>query len=151
MSTFIGNIEAKLDSKGRVFIPAVYRKALQSAVKQVVVLRKDPDNNCLTVYPELVWEQKLADLKSRLDEWDAVDQLLLMQFVSDAEVLELDSQGRVLVPKKYLQQIGAESDVMFVGSVDRFAIWSKASFEGAKLPSADFAKLLREKMKKISE
>jgi MraZ protein len=148
MSTFIGNIEAKADVKGRVFIPASYRKMLALTERNVVVMRKDPDNNCLVIYPEAVWNTKLEDFKSKLDEWDAQDQMLLMQFVSDAEWLEVDAQGRVLIQKKYLQQIGAESDMLFVGGVDRFALWAKGAYEAAKFSSADFAKLLREKMTK---
>jgi len=151
MSTFIGNIEAKADVKGRIFIPASYRKLLSFADKNVVVMRKDPDNNCLVIYPENVWTKKLDDLKSKLDEWDEQDQMLLMQFVSDAEWLDVDSQGRVLIQKKYLQQIGVDSEVLFVGGVDRFAIWSKAAYESAKFSSADFARLLREKMSRKQE
>jgi MraZ protein len=151
MSTFIGNIEAKADVKGRVFIPASYRKLLALGERNVVVMRKDPDNNCLVIYPETVWNAKLENLKSNLDEWDPQEQMMLMQFVSDAEWLEVDSQGRVLIQKKYLQQIGVESDLVFVGGVDRFSIWNKETFEATKLSSADFAKLLREKMKKKTE
>jgi MraZ protein len=151
MSTFIGNIEAKVDVKGRVFIPASYRKLLSFPERSVVVMRKDPDNNCLVIYPVNVWEQKLNELKSTLDEWNEQDQLILMQFVSDAEWLDVDAQGRVLIQKKYLQQIGVESDVLFVGSIDRFSVWSKSVYETAKLPSADFARLLREKMSRKSE
>jgi len=146
MSTFIGNIEAKADVKGRIFIPASYRKLLSFPNKNVIVMRKDPDNNCLVIYPENVWEKKLADLKSKLDEWDEQDQMLLMQFVSDAEWLDVDTQGRVLIQKKYLQQIGVETDVLFVGGVDRFSIWSKSVYNTSKFSSQDFARLLHEKM-----
>lgn len=151
MSTFIGNIEAKVDIKGRIFIPSSYRKLLSFPEKSVVVMRKDPDNNCLVIYPEKVWEDKLNELKSTLDEWNEQDQLILMQFVSDAEWLDVDSQGRVLIQKKYLQQIGVESDVLFVGGVDRFTVWSKSVYNAAKLPATDFARLLREKMSRKPE
>ncbi len=151
MSTFIGNIEAKIDVKGRVFIPAAYRRMLASGERNVVVMRKDPDNNCLVIYPENIWNQKLEDFKRNLDEWDPIDQMLLMQFVSDAEWLDVDSQGRVLIQKKYLQMIDVEAEVLFVGGVDRFALWSKDGYESAKLSSADFARLLRERMKKKPE
>lgn len=150
MSTFIGNIEAKVDVKGRVFIPAPYRKILSFTDKSVVVMRKDPDNNCLVIYPEKVWENKLDELKLVLDEWNEQDQLLLMQFVSDAEWLDVDSQGRVLIQKKYLQQIGVESDALFVGGVDRFTIWSPSVYASTKLSSEDFARLLRQKMTKTN-
>jgi MraZ protein len=72
--------------------------------------------------------------------------MILMQFVSDAVCVEVDSQGRILIPRKYLDEIGLKSDALFVGSVDRFALWAKDEFESSKMNAADFAKTLREKM-----
>lgn len=152
MSTFIGKYEAKADVKGRIFIPSAYRKLLPDGEKEHVVMRKDTDNECLVIFPEHIWNEKAEDFKLKLDEWNPTDQLLLMQFVSDAEWLDIDSQGRVLISKKNLQVIGIENaDVLFVGMIDRFAIWSKARYEKAKLPSVDFALLLKERMMKKIE
>lgn len=149
MSTFIGKYEAKADVKGRIFIPSAYRKLLPNGEKERVVIRKDAENDCLVLFPEQVWNEKVEDFKSRLDEWNPVDQLLLMQFVSDAEWLDIDSQGRVLISKKNLQAIGVENaEVLFVGMIDRFAVWSKTRYEKAKLSSSDFAALLKERMMK---
>lgn len=150
MATFIGNIEAKLDAKGRVFVPVTYRKLLVYREKEQLVVRKDPDMNCLILYPENVWNKKVETLQANLDEWNFEDQMLLSQFVSDAEWLDMDSQGRILLNKKMLQLIQAESEVLFVGMLDRIAIWSKEGYEQTKFSSADFAKRLSEKMKKTS-
>jgi MraZ protein len=147
MSTFIGKYEARADVKGRIFIPSAYRKLLPDGERERIVMRRDAENDCMVLFPEHVWNEKVKDLKSKLDEWNPTDQLLLMQFVSDAEWLDIDSQGRVLISKKNLQTIGIEnSEVLFVGMIDRFAVWSKARYELVKLPSANFAALLKEKM-----
>ena len=70
-----------------------------------------------------------------------------MQFVSDAEWLEIDSQGRVLISKKYLESIGIENnEVLFVGMMDRFAVWGRTRYENAKYSTKEFAERLREKM-----
>jgi len=149
MSTFIGKYELKADAKGRVFIPSAYRRLLPDTHREQVVMRKDAENACLIIYPVPVWNAKLEEFKSKLDEWDPVDQLLLMQFVSEAEWLDIDSQGRVLITKKHLQAIEIEnSEVLFVGMIDRFAVWSKAKYEQSSLSAADFAALLKEKMTK---
>lgn len=55
MIRFLGNIEAKTDTKGRVFIPAGFRKQLQAASEERLVLRKDVFQDCLILYPESVW------------------------------------------------------------------------------------------------
>ena len=53
MIQFLGNIEAKADAKGRVFIPATFRKQLQAASEERLVLRKDVYQDCLVLYPEV--------------------------------------------------------------------------------------------------
>jgi MraZ protein len=147
MSTFIGKYEAKADIKGRIFIPSAYRKLLPDGERERIVMRKDAENDCMILFPEHVWTKKVEDFKSKLDEWNPQDQLLLMQFVSDAEWLDIDSQGRVLISKKNLQTIGIEnSEVLFVGMIDRFAVWSKSRYEQVKISPADFAAMLKEKM-----
>ncbi len=147
MSTFIGKYEAKADVKGRVFIPSVYRKLLSEADRERLVLRRDTDNDCLILYPGSVWNAKVEQLKSVLDEWNPDDQLLLMQFVSEAEWLDIDSQGRVLVSKRHLQEIGIESsDILFVGMIDRIALWGQSNYEKAGMSRQQVAVMLKEKM-----
>jgi MraZ protein len=147
MSTFIGKYEAKADVKGRIFIPSAYRKILPEGEKARIVMRKDAENDCMILFPESVWNEKVQAFKSKLDEWNPIDQLLLMQFVSDAEWLDIDSQGRVLISKKNLHAIGVENaEVLFVGMVDRFAVWSKSRYEQIKMSPVDFAALLKERM-----
>lgn len=147
MSTFIGNIEARLDDKGRIFIPAAYRKILAEEDSKRIVMRRDTDNACLIFYPESVWNEKVSTLRNALDEWDPEDQLLLMQFMSDAEFLETDAQGRILLQRKNLETIGAQQDVVFVGMLDRFAIWNPSTFAEKKMDQHDLAERIRIKMK----
>ena len=129
MKTFLGKIDAKLDAKGRVFVPSVFRKVLSEEERERVVVRMEADEKYLVVYPESVWNRQVVELQSKLNEWDPEDQMLLMQFVGDAEVLEFDAQGRVLLPKRLQVRMGLESEVVFVGMVDRIAMWNKSMYE----------------------
>lgn len=149
MSNFIGKYEAKSDVKGRIFIPSVYRKLLPDGDRERLVLRRDTVNDCIILYPVSVWNEKVEAFKSKLDEWNPVDQMLLMQFVSEAEWLDIDSQGRVLINKKHLQLLSIDNgEVLFIGMIDRFALWSKAGFDKASLNTQDFADLLKDRMMK---
>ena len=152
MSTFIGKYEAKADVKGRIFIPSAYRKLLPDGEREKVVMRRDAENECMILYPEHVWNAKVEQLKATLDEWNPADQMLLMQFVADAEWLDIDSQGRVLIAKRHLQSISVEnSELLFVGMIDRFAVWCKNRYEQSKMSQTDFAKILKERTMKQSE
>ena len=129
MKTFLGKIDVKLDAKGRVFVPSVFRKVLSEEERERVVVRMEADEKYLLVYPESVWNRQVVELQSKLNEWDPEDQMLLMQFVGDAEVLEFDAQGRVLLPKRLQMRMGLENEIVFVGMVDRIAMWNKSVYE----------------------
>ena len=129
MKTFLGKIEAKIDVKGRVFVPSVFRKVFSEEDRERVVVRMEADEKYLVVYPESVWNKQVLDLQSKLNEWDPEDQMLLMQFVGDAEMLDFDAQGRVLLPKRLQTRLGGDSELIFVGMVDRIALWSKFMYE----------------------
>lgn len=129
MKTFLGKIEAKIDVKGRVFVPSVFRKVFSEEDRERVVVRMEADEKYLVVYPESVWNKQVLDLQSKLNEWDPEDQMLLMQFVGDAEMLDFDTQGRVLLSKRLQTRLGGGSELVFVGMVDRIALWSKSVYE----------------------
>ena len=80
---FLGNIEAKVDAKGRVFLPAAFRKVMQSSGEEQVVVRKDVFQDCLVIYPESVWNEQVDALRSRLNRWNKQHQQIYRQFVSD--------------------------------------------------------------------
>lgn len=129
MKTFLGKIDAKLDAKGRVFVPSVFRKVLSEEEKERIVVRMEADEKYLLVYPESVWNKQVLDLQLKLNEWDPEDQMLLMQFVGDAEMLDFDAQGRVLLPKRLQSRLGGDSELVFVGMVDRIALWGKSKYD----------------------
>ena len=143
MSTFIGNITGRIDEKGRIFVPANYRKILAEMDSKRIVMRRDTDNECIIFYPEQVWNIKVTTLRNALDDWNPEDQMLLMQFMADAEFLETDNQGRILIAKKDLESISAQQDVVFVGLFDRFALWSPDKFEQKKIDQHDLADRIR--------
>ena len=140
-----------MDEKGRIFIPAAYRKILAEAESKRIVMRRDTDNECLMFYPEAVWNEKVETLRAALDEWDPEDQLILMQFMADAEYMDLDGQGRILLQKKNLETIGAQQDVLFVGMLNRFALWTPENFAAKRLSQSELAARLRAKMKRKNE
>ena len=143
---FLGNIEAKMDAKGRAFLPAVFRKILQAGSEERLVLRKDVFQPCLVLYPESVWNEQMDALRQRLNRWNKQHQQVFRQFVSEVEVLTLDGNGRFLVPKRYLRMADIEQDVKFVGMGDTIEIWSNAKAEQCQMNPENFGKALEELM-----
>lgn len=121
---FLGNIEAKTDAKGRAFLPAVFRKVLQASGEENLVLRKDVFQSCLVLYPESVWNARLDLLKSQLKPWKPAHQQMFRQFVSEAEVVTLDGNGRFLISKRLQRVAGISQSLQFIGMDDTIEIWS---------------------------
>ena len=119
MNQFLGNFEAKADAKGRIFVPAAFRKLLQSQGEEWFVLRKDIFQNCLVLYPGSVWEKEIEILRSKLNKWNKTEQQVFRQFVLDAERLEMDGNGRILVSKRYLELAEIDTHVRFLGVDNR--------------------------------
>ncbi len=151
---FLGNIEAKMDAKGRAFLPAVFRKMLLSDGNGTVnadhslrlVLRKDVFQPCLVLYPESVWNEQMDALRQRLNRWNKQHQQVFRQFVSEVEVVTLDGNGRFLVPKRYLRMADIEQDVKFVGMGDTIEIWSCQQAEANQMGPEEFGETLEELM-----
>lgn len=126
---FLGNIEAKTDTKGRAFLPAVFRKVLQASSEENLVLRKDVFQKCLVIYPESVWNERLDQLKQQLHPWKQAHQQMFRQFVSEAEVVTLDGNGRFLISKRLQKIAEIDQDIQFIGMDDTIEIWSPTNLE----------------------
>lgn len=148
---FLGNIEAKTDAKGRVFLPAVFRKVLQASGGENLVMRKDVFQNCLVLYPESVWNEQMDTLRRKLSRWNATHQLIFRQFVSDVELLTLDGNGRFLIPKRYLKMAQIDQTVKFVGMGDTIEIWRSTESDEPFMEAAAFGQALESIMDSTTE
>lgn len=142
MLQFLGNIEAKVDAKGRVFVPAIFRKRLQNSGEDFLVLRKDIFQECSVLYPGTVWEKEIETLRNRLSKWNREQQQIFRQFVLDAEKLEIDANGRILISKRYLEMISVDGEVRFLGLDNTIEIWAKRSLERPFIEPDEFASKL---------
>lgn len=126
---FLGNIEAKTDAKGRVFLPATFRKVLQQEGVEQLVLRKDVHEKCLVLYPETVWNEQMDAMRRRLNRWNRQQQQVFRHFVSDVETVTLDGNGRFLISRRCQEMAGIEQSVCFIGVGDTIEIWSQAEYD----------------------
>ncbi|MBP3767139.1 MAG: division/cell wall cluster transcriptional repressor MraZ [Prevotella sp.] len=135
---FLGNIEAKTDTKGRAFLPATFRKILQAAGEERLVMRKDIHQPCLVLYPESVWNEQMDALRQRLNRWNKQHQQVFRQYVSEVEVLTLDGNGRFLISKRYQKLAAIEQDIKFIGMGDTIEIWSKQLIDQSQMQPEEF-------------
>ena len=121
---FTGNIDAKTDAKGRLFLPATFRRILQEESEERLILRRDVFQSCLVLYPESVWNKQVDALAERAGMFDRRGRDMLRRFVADSETVTLDANGRFLVPKRYLAMAGIQNEVRFIGVDNTIEVWA---------------------------
>lgn len=126
---FTGNIDAKMDGKGRVFLPAAFRKILLREEIEGLILRRDIFQQCLVLYPENVWNVQVDKVARRASHFDRNGRAALRGFVAGAESITIDGNGRILIPRRYCDAVGLGNDVRFIGMDDTIEIWNRQKAE----------------------
>ena len=137
MPSLIGNNDAKLDTKGRVFMPAAFRRQLGDA--KGFVLRKSLFGDCLVLYPEATWDEMIETLRRKLNRFNRREEQVFRQFVAEADRVEMEDNGRMLIPRRYLTAGGSGQDVRFVGCDTTIEMWPQNRLEENFLPAGEFA------------
>lgn len=128
---FRGINAVNLDAKGRMAIPSRYRLTLESAAKGQVVVTIDTDETCLLLYPLSEWEQIESQIQA-LPSFNPAARRIQRLIVGHATELELDANGRILLPKLLREYAQLEKSVVLVGQGKKFEVWSEASWNGRR-------------------
>lgn len=122
---FKGTYEYRIDAKGRLPVPAPFRRQLElDGQAHLIATALD---QCLGVYTSVEWsrlEQQLISMPS----FEKNSKALMRRLASQAADCVLDQQGRILVPPILRRAIGLEKDVVIVGVLNRFEIWPPAAW-----------------------
>ncbi|ARP96449.1 division/cell wall cluster transcriptional repressor MraZ [Bordetella genomosp. 13] len=130
---FQGSSALTMDAKGRISIPTRHRDALTAQADGRLTLTRHPDG-CLLVYPRPEWEKKREQIAAFPMSARSLQRLLL----GNAQDVEIDGSGRVLVAPELRNAAGMTRDVMLLGMGTHFELWDAASL--ALREEADLAK-----------
>ena len=144
---FTGNIDAKTDEKGRVFIPAQFRKLLQQEGLEAMILRKDIFQQCLVLYPESVWDNMVDSITAKTSPFDPRGRAALRGFVAGAERIGIDTNGRILIPRRYLDSAEIGNEVRFIGMDNSIELWNREKAEQLLCSPEELAESLELLMK----
>ena len=121
---FQGSSALTLDAKGRMSIPARYRDALLAEEQGCLTLTRHPDG-CLMLYPRTTWVAKRAQIAALPASARPLQRLLL----GNAQDVEMDGAGRILVAPELRMAAGLSRDVMLLGLGSNFELWDRAQWE----------------------
>lgn len=129
---FIGEYQHALDSKNRMIVPSKLREELGNKF----VITKGLDG-CLYAYPQDEWknlEEKMKTLP--LTNRDA--RSFVRFFFAGACEIEMDKQGRGLIPQNLKEYAGIEKEIVSIGVLTRVEIWSKERWQEYNDSNVDF-------------
>lgn len=124
MTMFMGEYNHTIDAKGRLIVPAKFREQLG----EVFVITNGNDG-CLSIYSKEDWDLVLENLKALPGNRDKRE--IIRKVVAQANEVELDKQGRILVPQSLRESAGLEKDVVLAGVIDKIEVWDKTKWEAA--------------------
>lgn len=116
---FLGEYDHSVDTKGRMAIPAKFREELAEGL----VVTRGFDQNLL-VYPLSAWREVAARVNALPMGQPATRNLRRLLFASAAD-LELDKQGRILLPANLREYAGIGTEAIVAGMDSFLEIWSK--------------------------
>ena len=146
MNYLIGTYECKIDVKGRLLIPSAFKKQLAPVIPKGFVLKRAVFQNCLELYPLEQWEELIKKVNS-LNRFKKKNNDFIRRFTAGVKFIELDSNGRLLIPRDLIEFSNIKRDVTLSTSVNIIEIWDKSSYEKAIADSRDdFAQLAEEVM-----
>ena len=141
MATFIGDYTCKVDAKGRIILPAAFKKQMPADAQDHFVVRKDIFDRCLVLYSIEDWNRQLDKIRSRINPYNREHNLFLRNFFKGTAELSLDNNNRLLIPRRLMEIAGIERDVVLAGQDGRVEIWAADLYEKIDMPPEDFANL----------
>ncbi|MCF8369129.1 MAG: division/cell wall cluster transcriptional repressor MraZ [Bacteroidales bacterium] len=138
--------ECKADSKGRVMLPGGLKKELSPVLNEGFVIKKSVFYNCLELYPRSEWNEEMTGV-DKLNRFVKKNVDFIRKFMAGVKPVELDNNGRFLIPKDLLVFAKISKDIVMTSQINKIEIWDKQSYESVLGDnSVDFGTLAEDVM-----
>ena len=128
---FRGFNKISIDNKGRLAVPSRYRELISVQAENSLVITLNPLDRSLWLYPLPEWdviEDKLASL-SDFDKQSRRTKQMMRGYATDCQ---LDSQGRILIPKELRSYADLTKQAVILGQGNKFEIWNEKAWEAQR-------------------
>jgi MraZ protein len=127
MTFFTSEFESKLDTKGRLVLPARIKAQLPSGEGDELVIRRGFEP-CLIIYPMVEFKKVFSKI-SGLSEFNEEYRKLQRNFFSGTATVELDSNGRFVIPRNMLSYAQLEKDLILIGMGNKVEVWNPSIYD----------------------
>ena len=150
---FRGINAINIDGKGRLAVPTRYRDALGAQEGASLVVTIDTEETCLLLYPAKQW-QVIEDNLQRLPSFNAAARRIQRLLIGHATDVELDSNGRLLLPPLLRDYACLDKRVVMIGQGNKFEVWDEGLWQSRReqwlVDEASGADALPDEMKTFS-
>jgi MraZ protein len=151
MIEFAGPYFATIDDKGRIVLPSTLKKEMGEFALQPLVIEKNLHNECLDIYPNKFWQERVAEFKDGLDPFDEDDDSMLQYFYENFVKVTMAANGRINIPAGYLEYAHLEKGVKFIGMGKSIRLLAVSETGKKDMTRAEFLQKLKAKRQKKSE
>jgi MraZ protein len=148
MIEFAGTYSATIDDKGRIVLPATFKKELGELANESLVIEKNLHKECLDIHPEKFWRKRVEDFKSVLDPFDEEDDALLQFFYQNFIKVSMAPNGRLNIPDAYLKYANLEKGAEFIGMGESIRLLAVGKAGRQEMSKEEFLMKLKEKRQK---
>lgn len=146
MISFIGTYECKADTKGRVMIPVTLKNQMTPLLTKGFVIKRSVFQPCLELYPMEEWDLLMQKMNKK-NRFRKKNNDFIRRFSAGVKPVEIDSTGRLLIPKNLILKAGITKEVVLSSAINIIEIWDKESYEKVLEETAEnFADLAEEVM-----
>lgn len=132
-------------------MPAPLKKQLATSLQNGFVLKRSVFQTCLELYPMEEWDLMMQKI-NKLNRFVKKNNDFIRRFTAGVKIVEIDTLGRLLVPKDLMVFSGISKDVVFSSAVNIVEIWDKELYEKSiSGEDMDFADLAEEVMGNIND
>ena len=128
---FRGINAINIDGKGRLAVPTRYRDALGAQEGAALVVTIDTEETCLLLYPAHQW-QVIEDNLQRLPSFNAAARRIQRLLIGHATDVELDGQGRLLLPPLLRDYAQLDKRVVMIGQGNKFEVWDEGLWQSRR-------------------
>jgi len=149
MIELIGVQECKVDAKGRLLFPVALKNQLTAILDEGFVIKRSIFQKCLELYPRSEWNNEVKGV-NKLNRFVKKNNDFIRVFMAGVREVQLDTTGRLLIPKDLVNFGEIRSEVVLSSSLNRIEIWDKDKYEASISASMeDFSSLAEEVMGNI--
>jgi MraZ protein len=145
MPAFSGKYYYTIDPKGRVIIPSPFREIIFTNYSTKLYITNDVFDKCLHIYPQEEWS-KLEEKVRPLPKSNGAIKFFMRRVIASAQEVELDKQGRILVPAAHREDAVLNTDIVIVGQIDKIELWDRREWDAVNDPSRVDKKVMAEEL-----